>query len=575
MRVSFFSGCLRLLLTAILFATGACDDEASAIGDGGTDAGTDTDTDSDTDVDTDTDTDTDSDSDTDPDGGELECEVDPDRIFEDLEYFASEDLGGREAGTEGNDLAMQAAEALFEELGLEPVGDDGTYRQAFSYTKPDYLDAPSIVVDGESLDGCGDYAVFDGSGSGDVTEEIVYVGYGITVPPYDTGDYPGCSLPSTGYDDYAGIDVTGKVALVVRHGPDDDMDIPDECPDGDLCTVPGCLLDFGAKAANAELHGAAAMILVNHYGASAEHEGGTFGEVYIEDFPAVWVDRDIIEAAVPDLETWTDGIDGALEPDPHATGVEATVSASMGIRTVATANVIGAIQGTDPEIGDEVVIVGGHVDHMGNDVCLQPGADDNASGATLTMELARLISKCANPARTIVFALWNGEEDGLLGSIHYVENPIYSIDSTVAMYSIDMVGAGQDTNLVLYGAVDDANAWLAQVMEGSAAEMGYTWAVTPGEVSEWSDHYPFAYAGVPAVCAMSGLLETHDYYHTPADTSDSIGLSHLEMSASMMYAGLKPLVEGTEEIYLTSGKAMLEGVAPAPVDPDNRLVRDR
>jgi hypothetical protein len=74
---------------------------------------------------------------------------------------------------------------------------------------------------------------------------------------------------------------------------------------------------------------------------------------------------------------------------------------------------------------------------------------------------------------------------------------------------------------------------------------------------------------------MSGPLETHPYYHTPADTSASIGLSNLEMSASMMYAGLKPLVEGTEEIYLTSGKAMLDGVAPAPVDPENRLVRDR
>jgi Zn-dependent M28 family amino/carboxypeptidase len=206
---------------------------------------------------------------------------------------------------------------------------------------------------------------------------------------------------------------------------------------------------------------------------------------------------------------------------------------------------------------------------------LYAGADDNASGAAVVLELARLISECANPARTIVFALWNGEEDGLRGSVYYFFHSIYPIDSTVAAYSVDMVGAGEDTNLVLYGAVDDANAWLGQVMAGSAADMGFEWDVTPGEVMYASDHAPFAMWGIPAVCAMSGALETHPYYHTPADTVANSGASYVGMSASMMYAGLKPLVEGTEEVYLTSGKAMLRDATPARIDSRDPFHRDR
>jgi len=397
------------LLAAVLLAAGACDDDGpSVIWDGGadsgtgTDADTDTDADADTDADTDVDTDTDTDTDTDSDSDAGACAVNAERVFDDVAFLASEELGGRRTGSEGNELAMQMAEGVFEELGLEPVGDDGTYRQAFD-----------------------------------------------------------------------------------------------------------------------------------------------------------------------------------IAPD------------------ISTANLLGAIQGTDPDIGDEVVIVGGHIDHLGADpdycwgppgsVCL--GADDNASGSAVTLELARLISECATPARTIVFALWNGEEEGLLGSIYYVQHPVFPLESTIAVFSADMVGTGQDTNLVLYGAIDPEWAgnpypdqsfpWLAELMAGSAADMGFDWDVTPGEAVPYSDHWPFADPGsygasadpIPAVCAMSGVLESHLYYHTVLDTIDHVGPTYLEMSASMLFAGLTPLVEGTEEEYLTSGKAMLEGTAPARIDYDSPFYR--
>ncbi|HUT76757.1 MAG TPA: M28 family peptidase [Polyangia bacterium] len=570
-------------MAAVLLAAFACDGPSSVDVDSGPDGSTDADTDADADTDTDTGT-----------GEEFVCEVDPERVFGDVAFLTGDELGGRKAGSEGNELALQMAEAVFEELGLEPAGDDGTFRQAFGFQRAEFLALPSVAVDGAVLTQgyppAGDYSVFYGSGSANLTAEMIYVGYGMTVPPYDPADYPDCPLPSTGYDDYEGIDVTGKVVIIVRHGPDDDDAVPDTCPNNDLCDVEPCLWNFGYKAANADLHGAAAMIVVQNYGSFAEHMPGTLGtDAYFEDLASVFVDRGIIEASVPSLETWTDGIDASLAPDPHATGVEATFDVSAVLLDVSTANVLGAIPGTDPDIGDEVVVVGGHIDHLGVNISYCDtsgatcyGADDNASGSAVTMELARLASHCANPARTIVFALWNGEEDGLLGSVDYVQHPAFSLASTVAAFSVDMVGAGEDTNLVLYGAEAVANAWLGQVMEGSAAEMGFGWAVTPEAVVEYSDHYPFADPGnygvaadpIPAVCAMSGVLETHPYYHTVADTIDEIGITHLEMSASMMWAGIKPLVEGTEEQYLTS-KAAPEDAAPRRADTRDRLFRDR
>jgi hypothetical protein len=538
-------------LAAALLAAGACDGGGAADADAGPDGSTDTDTD----VDTDADSDSDSDADAGTDGGGFVCEVDPERVFDDVAFLSSEEMAGRYPASEGNDAALAMAEAAFDELGLEPAGDDDTFRQLFDFQAWSLLEAPSVAIGGGDLVPCTEFDVLSSSGSAALTAEIVYVGYGMTVPPYDPADYPDCPLPPTGYDDYEGVDVNGKIALVVRHGPDDDATVPATCPDNGLCGGVECLWNFAYKTANAELHGADAIILVQHYGAGPEPMHAAAGD-YVDDFAAVWADRDAVEAAIPDLQAWTDGIDAALAPDPHATGVDAAIGVAAVASTEPVANLLGAIPGTDPELGDEVVVVGAHIDHLGADVCAYLGADDNASGSAVILELARLISECASPARTIVFALWNGEEEGLLGSIHYVGHPIYPLAATVAAFSVDMVGDGNGTGLALYGTTLTANAWLQDVMAGSAAEMGLDFDVAAMPQSGASDHAPFAAVGVPAV--MATTLGSHPYYHTPADTIDTIDLENLEASAALMYAGIKPLVEGTEELYLTSGKALRE-----------------
>jgi Zn-dependent M28 family amino/carboxypeptidase len=152
------------------------------------------------------------------------------------------------------------------------------------------------------------------------------------------------------------------------------------------------------------------------------------------------------------------------------------------------------------------------------------------------------------PARTLVFALFNAEEAGLIGSATYVDDPPYPLDQIAAMFSLDMVGAGDGTGLILYGTTKSRLAWLADLMEGASAEAGLPYAVVRADALDLSDHVYFYYAGVPAVFGFT--IGDHDGYHTPADTIDHIRLEDLTASSAMMWATLVPLALGTEADYL-------------------------
>jgi hypothetical protein len=569
-RIRSSAGVFRLLavLSVLCLSASGCADDPAGSGDAGADA------------DADTDTDSDADSDAGPDGGGAEeCAVDAERALEDLAYFASDELAGRAAGSEGNELALERAAALFEELGLAPLGDDGTYRQAFDVNVWSLDGEPTASLGGTALAYGTDFSVFDGSGSASLSAELVFAGYGMTVPAFDEAEYPDCPLPSAGYDDYAGIDATGKIAIVVRHGPGDDMTIPDSCPDNDLCEGEACLMNFSYKAENAIGHGAAGMILVQNLANPAGIsglQGMSISPAEATDFAVLAVDRDAVKAAVPDLETWIGDIDDSLTPQSAATGVIASLAVATTTAQVPTGNILGALEGTDPDLADEIVVVGGHIDHLGvsgETGEIYHGADDNASGAAVTMELARALSSCGAPARTVVFALWNGEEKGLLGSIYYVVHPAYPMTSTIAAFSVDMVGAGNGTGVSLYGATDANNAWLMDVMEGSAADMGIDGTVQPMVPIETlgygSDNVPFGYLGVPNVLVET--LGDHLYYHTPADTLDTIDIDDVDMAAKLVFAALEPLAAGTEDAYLAKGSA----AEVAPTAPAVDHARER
>lgn len=476
------------------------------------------------------------------------------RVYNDVAWFAHADRTGRQPGTQGNADSVEYVRALFDELGLMPAGDGETYLQSFSFDQWVITGTPEAEIDGTLLSTETGFQVMQYSGRGDVSAEVVFAGHGITVPPFKKSEYPDCPLPETGYDDFAGIDVTGKIALVIRRGPGNLESVHNSCPANDACVAAPCLWNFGYKSKNAAIHGAAGVIVVNHYQESGAIPAGMTlgGEYFVEDLPVIFADRDTMEETMPDMKSWSGSIDADLVPQSSETGINAEIKVETEIETVRADNVIGVLPGTDQELSEEVIVIGAHVDHLGKDPVsggIYYGADDNASGTAVVMELARaFVLGGHKTARTVVFAAWNAEELGLIGSCEHVENPAFPISQTVAAWSIDMVGAGDGSGLAVYGATLSSNRWLADVMSGYADKLELDLEINNAQPLDASDHVCFYYAGVPAV--LLSTLGTHSYYHTVNDTIETINKSDLEAAVWLSWSGIFPIAMGIEDDYL-------------------------
>ena len=478
---------------------------------------------------------------------------DAQRVYDDVAWLAHEDRTGRQPGTQGNKDAVEYVRQLFEELGLTGLSEEGSFLQPFNFDQWGIEGTPFAEIDGLEMNGGAGFQVMQYSGSGKVEAEIVFAGHGMTVPPFKKSEYPDCPLPEAGYDDFSGINVTGKIVLVLRRGPGNLESIHEKCPANEACTATPCLWNFGYKSKNAALHGASGVIVVNNYQNPPEiPEGMTIGSDYfVEDLPVIFADRTVIEAAVADLKTLSEGIDADLIPQSKATGVTGKIEVDAKMETVSTDNVIGFLPGTDPDLAEEVIVIGAHIDHLGKDPLsgeIYYGADDNASGTAVVMELARAFALSGEEfARSIVFAAWNAEELGLIGSCHYVQNPLLPVSNTVAAYSIDMVGAGDGSGLAVYGATLSSNGWLADVMSGYADELELDLQINRAQPLDASDHVCFYYAGVPAV--LLSTLGIHAYYHTPSDTIETIKKEDLAAAFHLSWAGIYPIAAGVEEKY--------------------------
>lgn len=460
-------------------------------------------------------------------------------------------------------MALAYVEDHFAAMGLTPFGTDG-YRTAFSFELWLQTGPSTLEWDGEPLVEGDDFGLLGGSGSGDITGALVFAGYGLTVPPFDAATYPECPLPAAGYDDYGALDVTGKVVLVLRHGPAGDAAVHDHCPANAAAqTNTGALWNFGYKTANAALHGALGAIIVNRFGQpDATPIMGTLGEAYEDqDFVATSAHRQRVAERLPDLASWQQTVDDTLAPASTETGISVTLKATTSRETRETHNLIAKVEGSDPTLAEEVILFGAHVDHLGiNAVTGEPfvGADDNASGTAVMMELARALhAGLVQPKRTVVLASFNAEEEGLIGSCSYVTKPSHPIGKTRAMVSIDMVGAGNATGLDLYGADGKSFDWLTDVMNASAGAMALDLTAGTAPPLDASDHACFALAGVPAVMATS--RGTHAYYHTEDDTPDTIRADDLLSSVRLIWALLVPLGLGQEGDYATVPASMPMG----------------
>ena len=492
-----------------------------------------------------------------------------------IRWLASDALGGRMSVEPGGLRASKYVADEFARLGLEPVGDDGGWFQGFEIPYP--LLGPGNLLAARLGDGIEvpveertfavetDWNPMSVSPSAKTSGPLVFAGYGVV-------------RPEKAYDDYAKLDVKGKVVLVLRREP----------PWGG---GPSQHATFLAKLNEAASRGASALLVVNDAKTAAARDMlmhwtapvGAAGSSAL--VPYVFVSRLTAEALVAPLERSLDALQTAIDaapggpkpasaqvPDVHVR-LQVDVQRATGKNA---RNVAGLLRGRDPALRDEVVVLGAHHDHVGRGFFgsaggpgaegrIHPGADDNASGTALLLEVAETMAAAPErPRRSVLFLSFSGEELGLLGSRHYVEHPLLPLDKTVAMVNCDMVGRYDPKRTLQIGGVGTGEG-LQALCDELARPYGLVLSWDPQGVAP-SDNTSFFVKKIPVLFFFTGI---HDEYHTPADTWDRIDyadeakIASLSLDVTRALADRDARVAFTKPPRPTGGRAML-GVGPAP-----------
>lgn len=477
------------------------------------------------------------------------------RMRRDLEFLASDECEGRGPGTQGIDRAADYIADQFRQAGLRGGMPDGSFFQPFTVGGPARVGTPNSLTLRGPEEGAidarfnADFAPIGASASRSVTGELVFAGYGI-------------SHPKLAYDDYRDLDVSGKVVLVVRKTPrygDAKRPLADE----EIVAEAASLI---SKIVLAEKRGAIGFVLVNDR-ATAKNESdalvnyGQFVGNRPVGIPALHLKRAAADRVVrAALGKSLDQIENAAEADlksPAAALPGWRAAAQVTIernRRIPVKNVIGVLDGNGPR-KDETLVIGAHYDHLGfgGRGSLDPkavnrihhGADDNASGTTALIELARRFGANGDRGgRRIVFIAFSAEEMGLLGSVHYCKEPVFPLDKTIAMLNLDMVGKLRDDADTKKGKLDIGGTGTAK----NFAELidkhneKYNFLIRKSASGQGpSDHASFYAKNLPVLFFFTGL---HPDYHKPSDTAEKINV-----------AGMKKIADMVEEIGLAVATA--------------------
>jgi hypothetical protein len=438
--------------------------------------------------------------------------------FRTVEALASPAMAGRLSGTEGYAKAVEYVVSEVRRAGLRPLAEFPDYRQAFTHGLGG-VDSASLTVlpaEGEKdapaeAEVLKDWSPMVNGGAGDVTAEVVFAGFGI-------------NAPAAGRDDYANLDVKGKVVLVLRGEPET----------GDWKEHRSTV----ARTLAAAKQGAAGFFLVDSAVTSTN----------------VGISRDLPEAMVS--EAFADRLlagkkltvaelkkvlsKGGLASFPTGRKVRLAVQTKPW-RDATTHNVVAVLPGSDPALKGEYVLVGAHLDHIGDWPRLNPGADDNASGSASLLEVARAAASLKErPRRSIVFAWFAAEELGLRGAEHFAKNPPASAGKCVAMLNLDMFGAGNG----LYVAGGENFPEIRSAVEASRDRLVPGFNLKSGKIrgEGRADHAPFFERGIRAV-SLFGSGGEHHGYHGPDDTVYFITPKTMESGARVVFGAAVALAD--------------------------------
>jgi Peptidase family M28/PA domain/PDZ domain/WD40-like Beta Propeller Repeat len=468
-----------------------------------------------------------------------QAEAPVDRIRRDVHWLADPARQGRGVETPGLEQAGAYLEDRLKQLGLEPAGDAGSFRQRFPVvTAVDLKPTSTVVIGGKPVDRTS-FAVLGFSAEGKANAPLVLAGYGIVAPEHKI-------------DDYAGLDVKGKVVLVRRYAPEDERT-------GDA-NMRRRLGDLRRKAWVAREKGAVALVVVDwplpprpappDWQPAAESPllppspsgSGDAG------LPVLMVKRVAVADLLPRLM--------ARQP------VTAALDVGLQYTQTQAFNVVGRIRaGKQP--ADGTLVVGAHYDHLGlgGRFSLAPdkkephvGADDNASGTAAVLEVARALAARKQDLRhDVIVALFSAEESGLLGSAHYTKARADELKRVKAMINLDMVGRLRAQRVDVLGS-DSATEW-STLVRAACVDLRLQCNLT-GDGQGPSDQASFYAAGIPVLHFFTGA---HTDYHKPTDVAGRLNAAGAATIASLTERVMAALDVSRVQLTYQKGKSAPPG----------------
>ncbi len=531
-----------------------------------------------------------------------------DSVVSMLAFLSSDLLEGRDTASRGYMLAAEYAASLFQIWGLKPAGDmpapsfrfmrggpppapaKRTYFQNIAFRETsDVTGTLTLTLRQGVLEKSQTYLQgidFSGisSAAQTLTAPVVFAGYGI-------------QEKAANWDDFKGIDVKGKIVLILTEAPGkDNPESPfqktKELKDKYFPEAPAMRMfrrrGGGGKLEELNKLGPAAILQVENQGQDADTYNqlatqrqpsderpintsprrrmsipGLGGMMAGGGPPVVTITREIANAILENTGKTIDdlkrSIETSLKPaSMDLAGAKITLESSATVKLAKCVNVLGMIEGSDPELKQEVVVIGGHMDHLGQfDNYIYNGADDNGSGSIGVLAAARAFAaNPVKPKRSVIFALWTGEEKGLLGSRYYVEHPFIPMEKTAMYFNMDMISRAYDeqsfsrmSRMFQFPGGEDL---IKKIDLAEFLTVSYTTGMDdlvrkanqyvglhvflresePGQASGGSDHASFAPKNIPFVYSMAAM--TPDYHQT-SDSVDKVAGELLAKACRLTY----------------------------------------
>ncbi len=498
----------------------------------------------------------------------------------DLFFLASDELRGRLTEDPENRIAALFIRSRFERLGLKPMGLEESFFQSYVLSKASLGESNSLDLRTPSGGALAyrlkqDFVPQGFSASGSAEAEVVFAGYGIRAR-------------KLGHDDFEGDALRGKIALVFDHEPGEKD--PESAFDGAVTSEYSRDLRKALYAQNA---GALAILYVadvhNHPGEI------NFTEIAEQNWPetprrmprlslARWTDSvripamaispsvasAILEPTGKTLEELArlSEVAGGADPIP-VPGLKVALTASVAQQALTDRNVVAAIEGSDPRLKDEWVVVCAHYDHDGADEQrIFNGADDDGSGTVALLAIAEAYAEAARqgarPRRSVLFAAWNSEERGLLGAWAYAESPLVPLERTIATLNMDMIGRNEEVpvgggrrfrglevqtaesnrnriNILGHTYSSDLKTRVEESNRGVELELLMRYDNNESNLLRRSDQWPFLQKGIPSLFFHTGL---HPDYHTEFDRPEKIEYEKLERIARLVHQTSWDLASG-------------------------------